>query len=266
MEKATDNDKIETGLVGCMVLPPPTITIEGGDWLAIATGIITEGVSNEEELTSAVHVIKGLKEASKSIHDQLQASNDMANKAHRAITGKRSELQAPFGEAEASLRMMTNAYVTKQAIIAREAEAKVRREQEAKAIEAAAKAQTDADLAAKKLREAGEAEAAKMVEKQGSQIADQIVDAATQTMDAAPAPEKPHMPAGSSTSTKWTAEVVDMKAFLIGAADGLHGTQFVTVNQGDLNRFAQKCKGSPASLGMPDIPGVEFRSNENVRV
>lgn len=264
MKQATER-WIEMGL-GVTVISPPAGIMVRKDPLPLAKAIMEEGISNEEECESAIRVIRILKKTSAAISDRLEKAGKAAHAAHKAITTKRNELQAPFGEAEANLRMMTNAYITKQAIIAREEEAKVKREQEAKAIEAAAKAQADADLAAKKLRDAGEADAAKMVEKQGSQIADQIVDAATQTMDAAPAPEKPRMPAGSSTSTKWTAEVVDMKAFLIGAANGQHGTQFVTVNQGDLNRFAQKCQGNPASLGMPDIPGVEFRSNENVRV
>lgn len=277
-----------TGLEPTTITPPKAILVEGDDWIGMAKSVIEEGVSNDEEHESAVRVIRGLKDASKSITDQMEQSNTIANAAHKGITTKRAELKAPFDTAEESLRTLAEGYMTEKERQEDAEAARIKKEAEDAAIAAAAEEQAKADIAAKKakdeadklaasLKKAGEEEAAKKVVEdaaheadkivaEGQEVAEQIVDATTQTLDATPPPPKAIMPAGSSGSTKWTAEVTDMAAFLKGAADGPHGTQFVEIKQGELNRFAQKCKGDPSSLGLQPIAGVTFKSGQKLRV
>jgi len=278
----------KTGLLPTTISPPSIINVDGDDWIELATSVIEEGVNNDEEHESAVLVIRGLKGASKSITDQMEASNTVANAAHRAITTKRAELKAPFDNAEGSLRKLAEGYMTEKHRLEAAEIARIKKEAEDAAIAAAAEEQAKADIIARKAREdagakaqalleAGKDEAAKRVVEDAAQAADkivedaaevaeQIVDATTQTLDATPPPPKAAMPAGSSSNTKWTAEVTDMAAFLKGAADGPHGTQFVEIKQGELNRFAQKCKGNPSSLGLQPIAGVTFKSGQKLRV
>lgn len=115
------------------------------------------------------------------------------------------------------------------------------------------KRQEDARIAAEKRKADEEALAAatKLAEEGKPKEADAVIAQAIA--------EKPKFSVGATdtaqsfTKTVWKAEIVDVRAFLHAVADTPNFIHFYTIEQGELNRYAQITKGTAK------IPGVEFK-------
>jgi hypothetical protein len=123
-----------------------------------------------------------------------------------------------------------------------------KRREEAKVAEAKRKADEEALAAATKLADEGKAKEADVVlNKAIADVPKPVVGATDESQ--------------SFTKTVWKAEVTDLKAFLHAVADHpeiYYG--YVTVEEGQLNRFAQRTKGTES------IPGVTVREQASVGV
>lgn len=103
----------------------------------------------------------------------------------------------------------------------------------------------------RKADEAALAAATKLADEGKTKEADAVIQQAVDTKPVAATGATDA--AQSFTKTVWKAEIVDVKAFLHAVADNPNYVHFYTVEQGELNRYAQITKGSVK------IPGVEFK-------
>jgi len=143
----------------------------------------------------------------------------------------------PIDTAKRALKRVMDNYATDEMMWKRKEDARIAAEKRKADEEALAKATALAD--AGKVKEA-----------------DQVVAQAIA--------EKPKAAVGATdeartfTKTTWIAVVDDVKTFLHACADNPNYVDFVTVEQGELNRYAQSTKGTVK------IPGIEFKEVASV--
>lgn len=138
----------------------------------------------------------------------------------------------PLFSAKRSLKKTMDTYLTE--------EMHWKRKEEVRIADAKRKADEEALAAATKLADQGK-------EKEADAVIAQAV---------AEKPKPVTSVADNSQSfarTKWVAEVVDVKLFLRACADNDNLADFVTIELGKLNRFAQQIKGTAM------IPGVQIK-------
>lgn len=104
-------------------------------------------------------------------------------------------------------------------------------------------------MEAEQARLRAEAEAAR---EQGNELEAEILEETALVMPS-PAPLEAERPSGISVQTRWSAEVVDLRALLQGVLDGVIPLEAVTPNQTFLNGAARSLK---AALNWPGVRAV----------
>jgi len=202
----------------------------------IATGTDLLGQAVRAEIPNA-EILAQAGDLYKVINTQIKKSDEARTaltkplKDHcKWIEKQFKETTDPLTKAKGILKDKMDNYVAEETRIQEEANFKAK-----------AKAEEEALAAAAKHEEAGD-----------NKTAQAVVEAATGLPDAVSKAPIARGNLGSSTSTRtdWKGKVVDIKVFLQAIIDGDLPEEFITINQGELDKLAKSRKVEKTNLGI----------------
>jgi len=200
--------------------------------VAQANGLI---VTDAGQYESAAGFLKLVKSAQRRVKEHFEPMKTAAHAAHAAVCTRERETLDPLAAAEKTVkgRMIT-----------------WHQEQERIRLAEERRLQAEAEARARKERERLEREAAKLktdeLREQRMEEAQQVVAPAVHVAPVAPAVK------GQSIRKTWRAKVTDPQAAIAAVMQWPDWQAYVTINEGEFNRFAARTKGQ-----VP-VPGVEF--------
>ena len=192
-------------------------------------------VSTPQEYEGAANFLKNVKAAAKKVTDFFDPIVATAHAAWKKTTEGKATLLKPLADAEATVKRKMIVFQTEQERIRQQEQARL---------------QAQADEAARRERERLEKEAARLKtpEKKEERLAQAAAVAAPVVTVASAAP----VIAGQSLRKTWKARIVDPKAAATEALAFPDWQAYITINQGEFNKFAARTKGAV------QISGVEF--------
>lgn len=242
-------------------------------WPERAASIV---VADQESYDAACELVTEISSLEKQIQDHHKPIKESAYRAHRAACEAEKKLLDPLAEAKGIIKKSLGTWMQEQESLRLEAERKaaleaqrIQAEMEAKQREAQRIAEEKARKIdeEQKLRLAEEAEAAGASEETIAEILDAPAPAPVYVPPVAPIPVV--VPAvvptfrkakGVSTSQRWSAQVMDIKALCRAVADGTASTECVQPNMTALNSMARAMKSTM------NIPGVRAVADTTVSV
>lgn len=192
-------------------------------------------ITTQEQYEKAAGFLVTIKQMQKEIKATFDPIVEKAHAAHKEATTQRKKHLDPLIEAEEIVKRESLTFY---------------REQERIRLEEERKAQERAAAEERRKKEELEARAQKWEGKGNEDKAEEIREQAAQVYVApkpvAPTFQKTH---GQAIKEVWKVEIVDMKAFITGIAQGSASVEFVDPNMSALNRFANATKGTMQILG-----------------
>ncbi len=226
--------------------------------LVEAEAVLEKAANTVSEMVDkGAHAAKAVRFPDKKSYLEADAALAEINRIINHINDKRMDLTRPLDAVKAEIKAAADAKIKPLSDVKFEigaamknyavAEIKWKREEQKRIDDEAKKKAEDEKLAL-----------AIEAEKRGlNAAADKIIEAPLvvkkQTVETA------QSQARSSTVTLWKARIVDVKKFLHACADEPNYVDFVSIEDGELNRYAQATKGKNP------VPGIEFYEDVQIR-
>ena len=192
-------------------------------------------VTNREQYTYASDYLKEVKAAQKTVKDHFEPMKKAAHSAWRTVCDREKEMLDPLDKAEKNVKQRMLAWYYEQERLREAEEARLRAEAEERA---------------RKERERLERQAAKLktpeLKEERLEQAEQIVPEVVSVQSQAPKIE------GQSIRKTWKAHVADKKAAIQAIMSWPDWQAYITLNERELDRLAQRTKGTI------EVDGVTF--------
>ena len=198
-------------------------------------------VSSADQYQDAADFLKLVKGAQKRVKEHFEPMKTASHAAWKAVVAKENEATEPLTAAEKTVKARMITWYQEQERIRRAEERRL---------------QIEADERARKERERLEKAAAKL---KTDELREQRMEEAQQVV-AAPVYVAPKAPAvkGQSIKTIWRATITDPQEAIQALMQWPDWSAYVTINEGELNRFAARTKGQVR------VPGVTFAAEANL--